>query len=61
MSTSFPRVTIAAHHLDEVSRSEEFTIITRDAIRNSARSSVWSVPRSGVAGLEAAGDYMTLV
>ena len=54
-TTIFPRVTIAAHYLDEVSHSGEFTIITRDAIRNSARSAVWSVPRSGVAGRKAAG------
>ena len=55
MSTSFPRVTIAAQYLNIVSHSGEFTIITRDAIGNSARSSVWRVPRSGEAGREAAG------
>ena len=56
MRTSFPWVTIAAHNLVEVSHSGEFTIITRDAIRNGARSSVWSVLRSGLAGREAAGS-----
>ena len=35
--------------------SGESTIIPRDAIGNSARSSFWSVLRSGVAGREAAG------
>ena len=36
------------------SRSGEFKFMTGDAIGNTARSSVWSVPRSGVAGREAA-------
>ena len=35
-----------------MSHGGECTIITRDAIRKSARSAVWSVPRSGVAGCE---------